>query len=192
MQLKSKSGVSLLNLDYFKECVLEEQENVFYYLYIIPLSNTINDHPSYLHPDSSVVLSISDYHLLCAIGKHTLMTTGYDAIYQTDCPSFLKATDVHHPGAHRLTLIAIMAIPSISPMNKPKLAKLIDNVTSRRHKMMREKCKPFDFACRNISSNEQVIVVQNQTTNYDVINSEYLGYVMQLLAANCEHKDGLA
>lgn len=74
--------------------------------------------------NSSVVLGISDYHLLCAIGKHTLMTTGYDAIHQTDCPSFLKATDVHHPGAHRLTLIAVMAIPSISPMNGPKLAKL--------------------------------------------------------------------
>ena len=161
MQLKSKSGDYLLNLEHFKECVLKEQTNGVYYFYIIPLSNTINDDPSYLHPDSSVVLGISDYHLLCAIGKHTLMTTGYDAIHQTDCPSFLKATDVHHPGAHRLTLIAVMAIPSIFPMNGPKLAKLIDNVRNQRHKSMREKCKLFDFACRKISSNKQVIVVQN-------------------------------
>ena len=73
-----------------------------------------------------------------------------------------------------------------------KQSKLIDNVTNRRHKLMREKCKPFDFACRKISSNEQVIVVQNRQTNYDLINSEYLGYVMQLLAANREHNNSLA
>ena len=46
MQLKSKSGDYLLNLEHFKECVLKEQANVFYYFYIIPLSNTINDDPS--------------------------------------------------------------------------------------------------------------------------------------------------